>query len=59
MNFAALTTEQKNALINTAIVANLKSGMDIVEAVDAVMGKGAYKRIAGMVYNQLRAKQGL
>ena len=59
MNFADLTTEQKNALINTAIVANLKSGMDIVAAVDAVMGEGAYKKIAAMVYNQLRAKQGL
>lgn len=59
MTFANLTTEQKNALINTAIVANLNSGMDIVAAVDAVMGEGAYKRIAGMVYHQLRAKQGL
>lgn len=59
MNFATLTTAEKNALINTAIVANLQSGMDIVAAVDAVMGEGAYKKIAGIVYHQLRAAQGL
>jgi hypothetical protein len=59
MNFQALTTTEKNALINTAIVANLNAGMDIVAAVDAVMGAGSYKRIAGMVYDSLRAAQGL
>lgn len=59
MNFATLTTAEKNALINTAIVAGLKSGLDTVQAVDAVMGEGSYKKIAGMVYHQLRAQQGL
>lgn len=59
MNFAALSTTEKNALINTAIVAGLKAGLSIDQAVDAVMGEGSYKRIAGMVYTALRAKQGL
>lgn len=59
MTFSTLTTAEKNALINTAIVAGLKSGLDIEAAVDAVMGEGAYKKIAGMVYHSLRAQHGL
>jgi hypothetical protein len=59
MTFATLSTAEKNALINTAIVAGLKSGLTIDQAVDAVMGEGAYKKIAGIVYHQLRAAQGL
>lgn len=59
MNFATLSTAEKNALINTAIVAGLKSGLTIDQAVDAVMGEGSYKKIAGIIYHQLRAAQGL
>jgi hypothetical protein len=59
MNFAALTTAEKNALINAAIVAGLKSGLTIDQAVDAVMGEGSYKKIAAHVYHSLRAAQGL
>lgn len=48
-----------NAQINAAIIANINKGMDLPEAFDAVLGLGAYKKMAGEVYNELRTKQGL
>lgn len=50
----------KNAAISTKIIAAMKeNGGDIVAAFDSVMGAGAYAKLAGEVYNELRARQGL
>jgi hypothetical protein len=52
---ALMNTTDKNAVITVAIGTLVKAGVDIKEAVDAVMGEGAYRKIAGMVYESLRA----
>lgn len=50
----------KNAAIAKMIVAEMnKNGGDIVEAFDKVFGEGSYAKLAGEVYNDLRAKAGL
>lgn len=54
---ALLGTTDRNLVINAAIATLTKMGMDIEAATDAVLGAGAYGRIAGMVYDQLRAKR--
>lgn len=46
----------KNAQISAAILANMNKGMNIKEAFDAVIGEGAYMKLAGEVYHALRAK---
>jgi hypothetical protein len=51
-----MNTTDKNAVITVAIGTLVKAGADIQVATDAVLGEGAYKRLAGMVYEQLRAK---
>jgi hypothetical protein len=51
-----LGTTDRNVVINAAIATLVKSGMDITDATDAVLGEGAYMRIAGEIYNKLRAK---
>lgn len=45
-----------NAKISAAILLNLKNGMSLPEAVDAVLGAGAYMKIAGELYDALRTK---
>ena len=49
-------TQQIAALIAAAMQAN---GGDLPQAFDSVMGAGAYMKLAGEVYAELRAKQGL
>jgi hypothetical protein len=49
-------TTDRNLVINVAIATLVKSGVDIVEATDAVLGEGAYAKVAGQVYDALRAK---
>ena len=44
----------KNAAISAMILANIDKGMDIAAAIDAVFGEGAYSKIAGDLYDQLR-----
>lgn len=46
----------KNAKISAMIIAKMQEGLDIREAFDAVLGEGAYMRLAGEVYDALRAK---
>lgn len=46
----------KNAQINAAIVKAMQSGMDVQQAIDAVLGQGTYIKIAETVYNELRAR---
>lgn len=52
-----MSQEMKNALIAAMIRREFQSnGGDVEAAFDSVMGKGAYMKMAGEVYNQLRAK---
>jgi hypothetical protein len=45
----------KNAQIAAAIVAHLKAGKTIDAAIEAVFGAGAYEKMAGQIYEMLRA----
>lgn len=47
----------KNAAISAKIIANVQAGMSVSEAYDAVLGAGAYVKMAGELYDALRAKQ--
>ena len=47
----------KNAQINAAIVKAMQSGLDVQQAIDAVLGAGMFMRIAETVYNEIRARQ--
>jgi hypothetical protein len=49
----------KNAAISAKIVAAMNSGLGLVEAFDSVLGEGAYMKLAGEVYDALRARGGL
>jgi len=51
-----MTTNQK---ISLAILSKMATGMDIREAVDAVLGKGTYLRLAHEVWTQARAAAGV
>ena len=44
-----------NAIITTRIVAQIQAGKTINEAIDAVFGPGAYIKMAGQIYDALRA----
>ncbi len=46
----------KNAAISAQIVAHMNAGKTIQQAFDAVIGEGAYMKLAGEVYAELRAK---
>ena len=45
-----------NAKISAAILANIACGMALPQAFDAVLGEGAYAKLAGDLYDALRAK---
>jgi hypothetical protein len=49
-------TTEANALISRAILARIALGADLVEAFDAVFGTGSYERMAGELYDTLRAR---
>ena len=61
---AAMTTDQiaslpradKNALISARILALVAQGMEPGAALDAVCGAGTFDRMAGDLYDRLRAK---
>ena len=46
----------KNAAISAKILINVQAGMTLQQAFDAVLGDGAYIKLAGDVYDELRAK---
>lgn len=46
----------KNARISAMILAKMQEGMDLRAAFDAVLGEGAYMKLAGEIYDELRAK---
>lgn len=43
-----------NQIISARILANVKMGADLEAAIDAVLGKGAYAKMASELYNELR-----
>lgn len=45
-----------NAKISAAILTKIAQGMTTREAVDAVLGEGTFKKLAGDLYDALRAK---
>lgn len=49
------TRTAKNAEISRRILAKVAEGLSLPEAFDAVLGAGAYERLAGDVYETLRA----
>lgn len=46
----------KNAAISAKILANVQAGMTPQQAFDAVIGEGAWMKLAGELYDALRAK---
>lgn len=45
-----------NAKISAAILAHVANGKTLPEAYDAMFGEGAYVKMAGEMYDALRAK---
>jgi hypothetical protein len=59
MNTAANdTAAARNAEISAAILANVARTGDVAAALDAVLGAGSYEKLAGELYEALRAKAG-
>ena len=46
----------KNAAFSAKILAHMQAGLTLREAFDAVLGDGAYLKLAGEVYDELKAK---
>ncbi len=53
---ALLNTTDKNTVLTVAVGTLVKAGVDIKDAMDAVFGEGAYMKLAGQVYHQLRGE---
>lgn len=51
-----LNITDKNTVIQVAIATLVKSGVDMQDAMNAVLGQGAYLKFAGSVYDELNAK---
>lgn len=56
---ALLNTTDKSLVITVTLRTLIGAGMAVDAAVDAVLGAGAYRKLAGDVYHALRAQQGL
>jgi hypothetical protein len=52
-------TAETNAKISARIIALRAAGLSTRDAVDAVLGAGTYSKIAGEVYDTLRARAGV
>jgi hypothetical protein len=46
-----------NAKIGAAILFHVSNGMQLKDAFDAVLGEGAYVKLAGEIYDALLAKK--
>jgi hypothetical protein len=46
----------KNAQISMMILDRMARGMELRAAFDEVLGEGAYNKLAGEVYDELRAR---
>jgi len=49
----------KDQIISAKILSAMANGMELKSAFDSVLGEGAYTKLAGDLYDALRAKQGL
>lgn len=49
-------TDAKNTVISARIALHLAAGKPLPDAVDAVLGAGAYLAMAGQIYDALRAR---
>jgi hypothetical protein len=45
-----------NAKISARILAAVSNGATLPEAIDAVLGKGSYEKLAGEIYTALRSE---
>ena len=52
---ALLNTTDKNLVISVAIKALVEQGLTVRAAYDAVLGAVAYEKMAGQVYDELKA----
>ena len=52
-----MTTAQKNAKISGMIMAGVQNGQTLTEAMDAVLGSGAFDRIAGDVWEAMQTRE--
>jgi hypothetical protein len=52
-----MTTQQKNAAISGMIMARVQSGETLTAAFDAVIGAGAFEKLASDVWETMRAEQ--
>lgn len=52
------TQEIKSVAINAMLADLIRRGIPVQDAFDLVMGKGAYAKFAGELYDALRAKGG-
>ena len=46
----------KNAAISAAILMKMNEGAELKEAFDAVLGAGAYEKMVGELYDELRER---
>ena len=49
------SNDNKNQIISARIAAKLAEGMTIQQAIDFVLGAGSFQKIAGEIYDTLRA----
>lgn len=52
---ALLNTTDKNAVFTVVIGTLIQKGMDVKVAIDSVFGEGSYEKMAGQIYEALRA----
>lgn len=45
-----------NQIISARILAHIDTGLRVDQAIDAVLGAGTYSKLAGDLYDALRAK---
>ena len=45
-----------NQVISARIATLVAGGMDVRNAIDAVLGEGTFEKLAGEVYDELRAR---
>jgi hypothetical protein len=50
---------EKTSAISAAILAHIAAGMAPNAALDAVLGEGTFAKLAGELYDELRARAGI
>jgi hypothetical protein len=52
---ALLNTTDKNTVFTVVIGTLIQKGMDVKDAIESVFGEGSYEKMAGQIYETLRA----